>query len=213
MNLTGIVVTYNTPEITKEAVLSIRKFYRSIKIIIIDGSTMSIGYNWIDDNTEVVRIKYNIGHGEGLHLGIKMAKTKYCLLFDSDIEMKSPCIEKMLFKFRPDTYGVGQIVLVDGQGHNIKNKDVAIKYLHPHFCIIDTKMYFNQAPLRNCGAPFIDTMKSLLLTGNKLVSFDVPKNILHKERQTREVIAREEQKETVESSKPLRAPLIAYVKR
>jgi hypothetical protein len=177
-------------------VKSIRKFYKTIQIIVIEGSKAGNVSVFADINIRVRCHGFNVGHAEGLKLALKEVKTKYVLIFDSDIEMKSPCIETMLMQFKKDTYGVGQVVTVDKTGHNATQ---GIPYLHPHFCIVNREKYEQNASLLDCGAPFIDAMKCKI----KIKHFDVSKYILHKERGTVNVIAREEAK--AQAGKPERS--------
>ena len=78
-NLTGVCVNYNTPELLKKAINSIGMFY-DFPIIIINGSEEEI--------PGAVNVGYNIGHGLGMDMGIRMAKTDYILTFDTDIARK-----------------------------------------------------------------------------------------------------------------------------
>ena len=138
-----------------------------------------------DDNIERIYISGNIGHGQGMDQGIRKIKSRYILLFDSDIEMLKPCLENMKVMFNRMTYGIGQIITVDKNGTNCEN---GIRYLHPHFCMINTKRYFDYAPFVHHGAPLIKAMTEIYQRGsNELVNFDVSKYVTHKGRGTRDL--------------------------
>jgi len=189
--LTGLVVSYNTKELLQKAIESIRSFYPELPILIVDSSTpLSECYEYtkelaMDDNIERIYISGNIGHGKGMDTGLKIIKSKYVLLFDSDIEMKAPRLEAMLHVLGPDLYGVGQVITVDRNGNN---SEVGLPYLHPHFCIINRNSYFDFAPFVHHGAPLIKTMIDIYTHGGaELRSFDVPKYVLHEGRGTRKL--------------------------
>lgn len=193
MNLTGLVVSYNTKELLQKAIQSIRKFYPELPLLIVDGSTyLSDCHKYVkalsesDPNIERIYVAGNIGHGKGMDRGIRYIKTKYVLLFDSDIEMIEPCLELMLesWQLRTKLYGVGQVIQVDKNG---TNDEGGFPYLHPHFCIIDRKQYFNFHPFIHHGAPLIKAMINICRNGHLLAlsNFKVFKFVTHKGKGTR----------------------------
>lgn len=191
MKITAVTVCYNTPELISLAVSSIKKHYPSLEIIIVDGSEKThpcskqcdiIKNNY--SNVSVIHTYKNIGHGKGLHLGIRKSRSDYILVFDSDIEMKKSCLDLMVKKM-PGNYGVGQVVKVDDKG---LNSDSGIDYLHPYFALISRKMYNALPGFKNCGAPAIDTMRELDKFKIPVCNFDLSSYVLHKERGTREAI-------------------------
>lgn len=189
--LTGLVVSYNTKELLQKAIESLRCYYPELPILIVDSSTpLSECYQYtkeissIDVNIERLYVSGNIGHGKGMDIGIRKIQTDHILLFDSDIEMKSPCLYNMLVALRSDQYGIGQVITVDESGNNSED---GIRYLHPHFCIINRERYFRYAPFVHHGAPLIKTMIGINQhrSGDELIDFDVPKYVLHEGRGTR----------------------------
>ena len=135
-----------------------------MRIIIIDGSDngdpcMEYVKTLASEHTTVGIAGYNIGHGRGLDAGLKMVKTRYALLFDSDIVMlKSPLLQ-MLNMFDEDTYGVGYLEKsgLDGYdygAHAHHKHQEHMFMLHPYFALISVERYFQFAPLVHHGAPF-----------------------------------------------------------
>lgn len=239
-NVTGIIVSYNTPDLLKKCYDSIRKFYPSMKLIIIDGSPIgSDCYNYASSlsgtSTAVVvvtdlsgkanrifhagdvvternfpignfkklisggyiKIKvtesdiniivtpgYNIGHGNGMKMGISLCKTEYFLLIDSDVTIDKPgVIEEMMSCMEENYYGIGQIMQVNDKGMNVGE---GIYYLHPHFALISKRAYEKFSPFINHGAPCISAMLDLNENMKYVIdSFPVHKYITHAERGTR----------------------------
>lgn len=128
---------------------------------------------------------FNIGHGEGLKEGIKLAKTNLVALVDSDTILKGKVFEPMISKMRADTYGIGKIVFVDKNG---VNKDDGIKYLHPYFALINRNIYYKFDGIIHHGAPMINAMISLDKQKEyKVESFEsIDSYVVHLERGTRE---------------------------
>lgn len=186
--ITGIIVSYNQKHLLQQCVESIRVFYPEMKLIIIDGSPRnSECYKYArslqDKNTMVKCVEYNIGHGNGMRLGIGMSKTKYIALIDSDTIMKSKVFDHMIKLFDENVYGVGHVVHIDKNGTNCEN---GIPYLHPYFCMINKHAYLGHDQIVHHGAPMIKTMMSIQQKQtHRLIDFDLTDHVIHLERGTR----------------------------
>jgi len=192
-SITGIVVSWNDSELLKESIGSLRRVHPSMKIIVVDGSPegskcWAYAKTLRDKLTKVYLLKYNIGHGKGLDFGIKKAKTKYVLLFDSDIVVKQPFAEVMLNCMDEDLYGMGMIeqVCKDGMYHKSKKDRYLIPYLHPYFALVNRKKYFEYPPFIHHGSPWIMTMNTIHSCRKKLIkAFPTTDFVIHKKRGTR----------------------------
>jgi len=190
-DITALVVSYKAKESLKTAYISLRKFYPIIPLIIIEGSPdlhscllYSKSLERSDLHTVVYDMDYNIGHGRGMEVGICLSKTRYVLIFDSDIEIITPCIEKMLELFDDNVVAVGERYTMGIKG--IRNVDVA--YVHPWFHIIDREMYFKYFPYVHSGAPTHIHNADIYLRGhseNAYRDFPVKKYVRHFKGQTR----------------------------
>ncbi len=165
--ITGITVCQNTKAFMERAYTSIRKFHPDMPIIIIDGSdaddpcaTYVKGLQ--SDLTTVLQPGYNIGHGNGMCLGIDNVKTPYALIFDSDIKMLKSPVDAMFAMMEPDTFGVGytEKTAADGfewgaraKGGKIHNEGKPMKMLHPYFQLINVAIYHKFHPYVHHGAP------------------------------------------------------------
>jgi glycosyltransferase involved in cell wall biosynthesis len=167
--VTGILVTYNTRDLAKRAYESVRMFHPKMKIIIVDGSNEGndcyryIGSLGSNGCTNVIQVKYNIGHGRGMCIGIYYAQTPYVLLFDSDIEMVRSPLKEMLALMEEDTFGVGYIEKtgLDGFQYGVKPGHAAegwMRYLHPYFQLLQVSVYRKFYPYIHHGAPCFLTM-------------------------------------------------------
>jgi hypothetical protein len=181
-DITAICVCSNTVSLIRDVTASFRQFHPDMKFIIVDGSDKFDACYFFaqklqDKNTEVVSCGQNIGHGRGMDLGIKKVKTKYALIFDSDILfLKSPVAE-MLSMMNEDTYGIGHTCIYNG-----------VKYLSPVFQLINVAHYLQLPPYVHHGVPCIKTMEELHRRGlnNTILDFPIfPNYILHKGSMTR----------------------------
>lgn len=174
-DITGVIVCSNTKDLLQRAFESVRKFHPTLKIIIIDGSDhLDSCYTYvrslISDITIVKICGYNIGHGRGMNTGIQFVRTKFALIFDSDIVMfKSPVLE-MLAMMEEDTYGIGGFDYVDIRGfgknnHSLEWRESATKYLHPYFQLINVTIYKRFPPYVHHGSPCIHAMNAIKQQG------------------------------------------------
>lgn len=187
-NVTAIIVSYNTYDLLKNCYESIRKFYPCLKCVIVDGSDSNNMCNAYAKSrsqkiNKTISVGRNVGHGNGMKLGIAEVRTDYFLLIDSDVTIdKAGVIEAMLERFLVYTYGVGQVIKVNKEGLNDEN---GFNYLHPHFALIGTKEYFAFDPIINHGAPML---KAMISGAHELVDdFKVSDFITHHERGTRKL--------------------------
>jgi len=161
--ITALVVSHNTKDLLKTAYESFRKFHPKMRLIIIDGSDETDPcYEYIVDIasklTNVYHTKVNIGHGKGMDLGIRLIRTRYALIFDSDIEFIESPVEKMLAMMEEDTYGVGYLEKTAYDGHNYGAKPYHrgqpfMMMLHPYFHLLQVSEYFKFHPYVHHGAP------------------------------------------------------------
>jgi hypothetical protein len=132
-------------------------------LIIIDGSDeqdpcREYVRSLSSDITTVGLCAYNIGHGRGMDSGIRMCKTPFVLIFDSDIVfLKSP-VQQMLEMMEDDTLGVGYMEKtgLDGYEYGAKahHKEQGFMYMmHPFFHLLQIKEYFKYFPYTQHGAP------------------------------------------------------------
>lgn len=192
LNLTGVVVNYETPALLAKSIKSIREFY-DFPIIVIDGSPKPCELDLA--NIRKIDVGYNIGHGLGMDLGIEESKTKYVLTFDTDIEMKTPCLEDMIEKLG-DNYSIGKAYYISTKGGFYKSKpnlfpDVdKVKMVHPSFQIVNKEQYLKYAPYISDGAPTALSYHDLFRRGKQDLMIDYPvlDYVYHRNAGTRDVV-------------------------
>ena len=64
----------------------------------------------------------------------------------------------MQSKLKPESYGIGDIQIVDDNGFNVK---IGTKYLHPACALINRRVVLRYPPPIKHGAPMIDAMKEV----------------------------------------------------
>lgn len=134
-----------------------------MQMIIIDGSDKNDecrGYvsSLSSAITTVALADYNIGHGKGMDTALRMCKTPFALIFDSDIVMRKSPVQAMFDMMEPDTYGVGYLEKTgfDGYEFGAKPYHAAQGYMmmmHPYFMLLQVSEYFKFYPFVHHGAP------------------------------------------------------------
>lgn len=132
-------------------------------LIIVDGSDRTdpcyeYACSLASDITTVAVANYNIGHGRGMDAAIRMCKTRFALIFDSDIEMLKSPVEAMLAMMSPDTYGVGYLEKTGYDGYEYgaqpHHRHQGFMYmLHPYFQLLQVSEYHKFHPYVHHGAP------------------------------------------------------------
>ena len=158
-----VTVSHNTISLLRDAVESVRKFHPDLPLIIVDGSDVNdpcrqYAVSLHSPLTTVVTAQGNIGHGKGMHLAIGMCKTRFALIFDSDIVMVKSPVQQMLDMMEPDTYGIGytEKTAYDGFEYGAKpehNRQPYMYMLHPFFHLLQISEYRKFHPYVHHGAP------------------------------------------------------------
>ena len=174
-NITGITVSHNTKDLLQRAYESVRRYHPEMMIIIVDGSDRSDPCRKYVESlsgpyTTLMLCAKNVGHGVGMDMAIRQVKTKYALIFDSDIEMLKSPVEQMLAMMEPDTYGVGYIELTGEDGfeygsHPHHKNEKATRYLHPYFMLLQVSEYYKFASFTQHGAPCYKAMVDIKRQG------------------------------------------------
>lgn len=164
-----ITVCYNTPNLIRDLIQSVRQFYEN-KIYVIDGSDPDISENISEmlgtqSNVLQIKIGYNIHHGPGMAWAIDhLDLPEVALFIDSDMVIaKSGFLENMLAELKMDMYGVGRVHPVNADGFDMSHKDAdeGIPYLHPALMLCNTNVMRSwPRPIKH-GAPMVNAMTAI----------------------------------------------------
>jgi GT2 family glycosyltransferase len=149
------------------------------------------------ENTDLYILEKNLGHGLGMHYGMKQIRTKYVYMFESDVIMRQPNLIEDMLKYMSDRiYAVGPYKFpVTYSGGKQCDSGTSVKTMIRvwiYCCLMNVKQYFkfppfcsdkgiNAAPTRNAFAAIHDTGRSREL----LIDFDVDKYVQHLDGGTR----------------------------
>ena len=97
MEISIVIVNYNTPELTLSCIESIRKNPPDVlyEIIVIDNGS-SGSQLFANKLYRLIRDQSNLGFAKANNQGIKEARGKYILLLNSDTKVKKGAVEKLV---------------------------------------------------------------------------------------------------------------------
>lgn len=122
MDLSIIIVNYNTRQLLKRCLESIKKEnLKDFEVIVIDNSSTDRSVDYLNSlkwpNLRLIENKINLGFAKAVNQGLKNAQGEYFLLLNSDIVVKPQAIEKMIdFASKHSKVGVvgGRLFHPDG---------------------------------------------------------------------------------------------------
>jgi len=103
MDLSIIIVSYNTKKLLEDCLLSIKEKIGKIdyEVIVVDNGSSDGSVELINSLSSQIPLKLiksggNIGFGRANNLGMKITKGKYILLLNSDTVIKGPILPEMM---------------------------------------------------------------------------------------------------------------------
>lgn len=187
-NITAVIINYQTPELTEEAIRSLKNFYPEIKLILIDNGSKDNSVEKFKTlitqhkNIELLSNKKNIHHGPAMHQAVNYATTDYALFIDSDCKVvKGGFLEEMLKLIESDklNYAVGKLIFLNKRGFVIDDTKKGFPYIRPICMLMRCDIYKKLPPFQKHGSPCLKNMITAASKGFKLIDFDIEKYILH----------------------------------
>lgn len=192
--VTAVIVNYQTPDLTQQAIASFRKYYPEVQLILIDNGSHDESVKFLTDvqntqsaTTKLILNKTNIHHGPAMHQAINLCGNDLVLFIDSDCEvLRGGFIEAMveLIEQNKQNYAVGKTEFLNKRGFLVKPKQKGIRYIRPICMLIRKSLYFKLPPFQLHGAPCFANMKKASDRNFGLINFDIHEFIFHKGRGT-----------------------------
>ncbi len=171
-DVTVVTVSYNTPELVRALLLSLRAFYPHNPVHVVDGSDapqLAALREALQDipGVQLHAHGYNIHHGPGMAWALtQLALGERCLFLDSDVTLRHPgMLEDLAARLQPGMYGVGSVMPVSAEGKTPRAGEASLPYLHPA-CMLCHPAVMRQWPLPlKHGAPMLAAMQALHAAG------------------------------------------------
>jgi hypothetical protein len=181
MNLSIIIVNYNTRNLLQDCLKSIYTLYSkpyTLEVIVVDNSSTDGSLQSINSlkwpNLRVIANKKNEGFARAVNQGLKQAGGKYLLLLNSDIFVKKNALDKLI-AFAKNQPQVGVI------GGRLLNPDGSLQgscFYLPTFLRIIREFWFNGPSTLNKYVPLGD--KPVEVEAVSGAVFLIPKKVLSK---------------------------------
>ena len=186
LDITVVIPQYKTLELTREAVASLRRFYPTLPLILVDDGSQDASTAFIlrqavqDPHTQALIFTRNRGHGPAVHAGIMAAQTRWVFTLDSDcVVERGGFLERMENRCREaGLYGTGVIYHRD----ITHNKGY---YLSCVAALYDRDVYLRLPPFNHSGDPMEDNTRAAAAQGHQVECFPIFDYVWHKERGTR----------------------------
>lgn len=121
MDLTIIILSFNTKDLLKDCLTSIfnKKWKHKIKVMVVDNCSYDESALMVKNNfpqVEIVESDKNLGFTGGNNLGLKNLKSTYTLLLNSDTRVTDGALDNLISFMETSDYGIASCKLVDGEG-------------------------------------------------------------------------------------------------
>ena len=194
MNVTAVIVNYQTPDLTQRAIASLRTYYPDLPLLVIDNGSGDASPDILEvyaadhaSTTSLLRNPRNLHHGPAMHQAVEHCRTDYVLYLDSDCEiMKGGFVESMLdiAAANDRCYAVGKLVYMNKRGFEVRPGPSAIPYIRPNCMLVKKSNYLTLPPFTHHGTPCLDNMRAAVLSGYTLADFPVLTYVVHRGRGT-----------------------------
>ncbi|REL25070.1 glycosyltransferase [Rhodohalobacter sp. SW132] len=185
--VTAVIVNYQTPELLYEAVLSFKKIYPDVRLVIFDNGSEDHSITVIKslqqsypDTVSAHFERKNIFHGPALDKSLQeIVETEFCFFLDSDtVTKKGGFLEKGVEQLNaePLNYAAGHIVTANARG--FKSEDGVPVVVTPYL-LMKTNPYKQFPPFIHHGQPTLENFTEAQKNGYRLIHFPMEKYIDH----------------------------------
>lgn len=192
--VTAVIINYQTPDLTRQTVELLRKFYPKLLLLLIDNGSKDESVHVLRECqqqspslTQFICNSENLYHGPAMHQALQHCSTEYVLFLDSDCEViAGDFIEGMLGSAERDErcYAVGKQVYMNKRGFDVPAREDAIPYIRPICMLIRKSIYSTLRPFSHHGTPCLENMRDAVSSGFHLVDFPIFDYIVHQGRGT-----------------------------
>lgn len=185
MDVTTVIINYQTPDLLETAVVSFKEHYPGTSLMIVDNGSKDHSPKLIQKlanelpETEAVLLETNIYHGPAMDEILKNhVETKYVFFLDSDTETHTKGFLEEMSSIADDekVYAVGQIIKVNDRGFKDEN---GFEVILTPYLFLKAEYYDPLPPFVHHGQPTIYNFKEAHERGLKLENFPISEYIHH----------------------------------
>lgn len=124
LDLSIVIISFNTLNLTKQCINSIKKYIKNLKyeIIVIDNGSTDGSFQYLsklssqDNNFVLVKNSENLGFAAGNNIGIKKSKGNFVLFLNSDTKITHNVMPEMLDYMNMKDLGILSCKLIGSDG-------------------------------------------------------------------------------------------------
>jgi glycosyltransferase involved in cell wall biosynthesis len=192
--VTAVIINFQTPDLTRLAVQSLRRFYPALPLLLIDNGSSDGSPDILREiivatggPVELLLNRSNRHHGPAMDQALHYLSTDFVLFMDSDCEMVAEgVIERMTEALRadPNNYAAGKRIFMNRRGFDVQEHPGAFPVLRPMCLEVRRETYLALPPFERHGAPCLKNMRGAVERGYGLVHVPVEEYVRHKGRGT-----------------------------
>ncbi len=188
LDLSAVIVHYQTPDLLKKAVESFKQFYPETPLYVVDNGSDSDVVDqvqeWIgaQSNTQWVRLPKNVYHGPAMDFAARqIVKSKYVFFLDSDTDTKEGgFLERIVEHLESDekNYAAGMFNRVNKRGFSTNNSSGEL-ILQTPYMVVHRALYLQLPPFIHHGQPTLQNFREAWVKGYQLVEYPMSHYIDH----------------------------------
>ncbi len=187
LDLTTVIVNYQTPDLLSKAVETFHEHYADVPILIVDNGSEDNSAEVIEelrklapDVITAVLLDKNIFHGPAMDLALqKYVLSRYAFFLDSDTETLKPGFLEEMTQFldeNDEIYGIGSVIRVNKRGFKDPKGEPVL--LTPYM-MIRMDVYKSLPPFIHHGQPTIENFRTARNRGWQLQNYNIEDYIFH----------------------------------
>ncbi len=192
--VTGVIINFQTPDLTRKAIESLRQFYPHLPLLLVDNGSEDNSRASLQEfqlrfpaTTQLLFNQRNLYHGPAMHQAMGEVASSFVLFLDSDCEIhRGGFIEGMAEIANQDNlcYAVEKRVYMNKRGFDVSEQQGAIPCIRPVCMLVKREIYSLLRTFRHHGTPCLDNMQDALARGYHLIDFPIFDFVAHEGRGT-----------------------------
>lgn len=193
-SVTAVVINFQTPDLTRRAVASLRRWYPDLPLLLIDNGSKDDSSTRLHAlagestaTTTLLRNSRNLHHGPAMDQALHCLSTDEVFFLDSDcVIVKEGILERLLEALHSDgrAYAAGKRIFMNSRGFDVAPGPRAHPYIRPICMLLRRRTYLTLPPFRRHGAPCLHNMRAAVAAGLRLAHVPVEEYVQHEGRGT-----------------------------
>jgi GT2 family glycosyltransferase len=193
-SVTAVLINFQTPDLTRRAVSSLRRWYPDLPLLLIDNGSADESPSLLRTlaeeapaTTDLLCNPHNLHHGPAMDQAMRRLATDEVLFLDSDCAIvRGGVLERLGLALRADdrNYAAGKRIFMNSRGFDVSPGPRTHPYVRPFCMLIRRRHYLTLPPFERHGAPCLANMIAAASSGLQLVDVAMDDVVRHEGRGT-----------------------------